>query len=53
MGCAVNGVGECEHADVGVYGSKNQLFIYKKGKLIKKVPIKNGFIEIQKLIKIN
>ncbi|MDR0739696.1 MAG: flavodoxin-dependent (E)-4-hydroxy-3-methylbut-2-enyl-diphosphate synthase [Mycoplasmataceae bacterium] len=51
MGCAVNGIGECEHADIGVYGSQNKLFVYAKGKHIKTIPIRNGFSEIKKLIK--
>jgi 4-hydroxy-3-methylbut-2-en-1-yl diphosphate synthase IspG/GcpE len=50
MGCNVNGVGECEHADIGVYGSKNQLFIYYHSKQIKTIPIKDGFNELKKLI---
>jgi 4-hydroxy-3-methylbut-2-en-1-yl diphosphate synthase IspG/GcpE len=51
MGCAVNGIGECEHANIGLYGSKNKLFFYKNGKHIKTIPISNGFSEIKKLIK--
>jgi (E)-4-hydroxy-3-methylbut-2-enyl-diphosphate synthase len=50
MGCAVNGIGECEHADIGVYGSKDKLFLYKNGKLIKTIKHENGFNEIRKLI---
>jgi (E)-4-hydroxy-3-methylbut-2-enyl-diphosphate synthase len=50
MGCSVNGIGECEHADIGVFGSKDKLFIYKQGKQIKTIPVKNGFAEIKELI---
>jgi (E)-4-hydroxy-3-methylbut-2-enyl-diphosphate synthase len=50
MGCSVNGIGECEHADVGLFGSKEKLFIYKNGKQIKIVFIKNGFNELKKII---
>ncbi|MDR1991626.1 MAG: flavodoxin-dependent (E)-4-hydroxy-3-methylbut-2-enyl-diphosphate synthase [Mycoplasmataceae bacterium] len=50
MGCAVNGIGECEHADIGIYGNKEQLFLYKKRHLLKKIPIHKGFVEIKQLI---
>ena len=38
MGCAVNGPGEAEDADYGIAGGKNEGLIFKKGKIIKKVP---------------
>jgi (E)-4-hydroxy-3-methylbut-2-enyl-diphosphate synthase len=50
MGCNVNGIGECEHADIGIYGSKSKLFIYCRGKHIKTTSIKNGFSELIKLV---
>jgi 4-hydroxy-3-methylbut-2-en-1-yl diphosphate synthase IspG/GcpE len=52
MGCAVNGIGECEHANIGVYGDKNKLFLYKNGKLIKQIKHQDGFKEIKKMIKL-
>lgn len=38
MGCAVNGPGEAREADIGVAGGKGEGLIFKKGKIIKKVP---------------
>lgn len=38
MGCAVNGPGEAREADIGVAGGIGEALIFKKGKLIKKVP---------------
>lgn len=38
MGCAVNGPGEAKEADIGVAGGKGEGLIFKKGKIIKKVP---------------
>ena len=38
MGCVVNGPGEAKNADVGVAGGKGEYAIFKKGKVIKKVP---------------
>jgi (E)-4-hydroxy-3-methylbut-2-enyl-diphosphate synthase len=38
MGCAVNGPGEAKEADIGVAGGKGEGLLFKKGKIIKKVP---------------
>ena len=38
MGCAVNGPGEAREADIGIAGGKGEGLIFKKGKIIKKVP---------------
>lgn len=38
MGCAVNGPQEASRADIGIAGGKNEGLLFKKGKLIKKVP---------------
>lgn len=38
MGCEVNGPGEAKDADIGVAGGKKCGVIFKKGKVIKKVP---------------
>jgi (E)-4-hydroxy-3-methylbut-2-enyl-diphosphate synthase len=38
MGCAVNGPGEAKEADIGIAGGKGVGLIFKKGKIIKKVP---------------
>ena len=38
MGCPVNGPGEAKEADIGVAGGQGTGIIFKKGKIIKKVP---------------
>lgn len=38
MGCSVNGPGEAKEADVGIAGGKGCGLLFKKGKLIRKVP---------------
>ena len=37
MGCCVNGPGEAKEADIGVAGGKDEGYIFKKGKIIKKI----------------
>lgn len=38
MGCPVNGPGEAREADVGIAGGKGCGLLFKKGKLVRKVP---------------
>ncbi len=38
MGCAVNGPGEAREADLGIAGGTKEGLLFKKGKIIKKVP---------------
>lgn len=38
MGCAVNGPGEAREADIGIAGGNGEGLLFKKGKIIKKVP---------------
>lgn len=38
MGCVVNGPGEAREADIGVAGGQGQGILFRKGKVIKKVP---------------
>lgn len=38
MGCVVNGPGEAKEADIGVAGGKGQGILFKKGKVVRKVP---------------
>lgn len=40
MGCAVNGPGEARDADIGIAGGVDSALLFKKGKIIKKVPEK-------------
>lgn len=38
MGCAVNGPGEAREADLGIAGGRNEAILFKKGKIIRKIP---------------
>jgi len=38
MGCIVNGPGEAREADIGIAGGRGQGILFRKGRLIKKVP---------------
>lgn len=54
MGCVVNGPGEAKEADIGIAGGKGEGLLFRKGKIIKKVPadqlVAVLFAEIDKLI---
>lgn len=41
MGCVVNGPGEAREADIGVAGGRNQGILFRKGRLIRKIPEKD------------
>ncbi len=41
MGCAVNGPGEAKEADLGIAGGKGMGLLFKKGKIIARVPEKD------------
>ena len=38
MGCVVNGPGEAREADVGIAGGKGEGLLFRKGKILRKVP---------------
>ncbi len=38
MGCVVNGPGEAKEADVGVAGGRGQGILFRRGKVVKKIP---------------
>jgi len=38
MGCVVNGPGEAKEADIGIAGGKGVGILFKKGRVVKKVP---------------
>lgn len=38
MGCVVNGPGEAREADIGIAGGKGHGVLFKKGKVVRKVP---------------
>lgn len=51
MGCIVNGPGEAKEADIGIAGGDCVGIIFKKGKIIKKVPEDKLIPELVKNIK--
>lgn len=46
MGCAVNGPGEAREADIGIAGGCGEGLIFKKGKILRKVPESRLFDEL-------
>ncbi|MBN1277932.1 MAG: flavodoxin-dependent (E)-4-hydroxy-3-methylbut-2-enyl-diphosphate synthase [Deltaproteobacteria bacterium] len=55
MGCVVNGPGEAKEADIGIAGGRGQGILFKKGKVIAKIPesdLADALIaEIKKMVK--
>lgn len=53
MGCAVNGPGEAKEADIGIAGGCGEALLFKKGKIIRKIPenqvIEELLAEIEKM----
>ena len=50
MGCEVNGPGEAKEADIGIAFGQGAGMLFKKGKIIKRVNIKNAVRELIKEI---
>ncbi len=50
MGCVVNGPGEASHADVGLAGGRGEGVLFKRGKIVAKVPEDRLVPELMKLI---
>lgn len=50
MGCAVNGPGEAREADIGIAGGSGEGLIFKKGKILRKVPEEKLLEELEKEI---
>lgn len=48
MGCAVNGVGEAKHSDIGLAGGNDEIVIFVKGEIIKKVKAESAVSEFMK-----
>ncbi len=42
MGCVVNGPGEGKHADIGIAGATDKAIIFKKGKIVRTVPMEDA-----------
>ncbi|MCK5535037.1 flavodoxin-dependent (E)-4-hydroxy-3-methylbut-2-enyl-diphosphate synthase, partial [bacterium] len=49
--CIVNGPGEAKEADIGIAGGQHFGVLFKKGKVIKKIPQKRLSKELLKEIK--
>ena len=50
MGCEVNGPGEAKEADIGIAFGKGNGVIFKEGKIIKKVDVRNAVKELLRLL---
>ena len=48
MGCAVNGPGEAREADLGIAGGDGEGLIFKKGRILRKVPEESLLNELLK-----
>ena len=46
MGCAVNGPGEAKDADIGIAGGINEVLLFKKGQVIRKIKSENVIAEL-------
>jgi (E)-4-hydroxy-3-methylbut-2-enyl-diphosphate synthase len=51
MGCVVNGMGEGEHADLGIAGTKSGGVIFRNGEIIGKHDKEHLFGEFEKILK--
>lgn len=53
MGCAVNGPGEAREADIGIAGGEKEALLFRKGKIVRKIPeeklVEELMSEIEKL----
>ena len=49
MGCVVNGPGEAREADIGMAGGKELGILFKKGEIVKKVPMNEIVDELMKM----
>lgn len=48
MGCVVNGPGEGKHADIGITGAGDKAIIFKKGKIVRTIDVKDADNEFEK-----
>lgn len=47
MGCVVNGPGEAKHADIGITGIGDKVYIFKHGEISKTVPLSEADVVFQ------
>lgn len=50
MGCAVNGPGEAKDADIGIAGGNNEVLLFRKGRIVRKIPQEQAVEELLKEI---
>lgn len=50
LGCAVNGPGEAKEADIGIAGARGEGLLFRKGKIVRKVPEEMMVEELKKEI---
>lgn len=50
LGCAVNGPGEAKEADIGIAGARGEGLLFRKGKIVRKVPEETMVEELKKEI---
>ena len=51
MGCSVNGPGEAKHADIGITGTSKYAVIFKRGTIVRRVPIAEALVAFKEEIK--
>lgn len=52
MGCVVNGPGEAREADIGIAGGNGEGILFKKGKILRKIPEDRLLEELRKEIEL-
>ncbi|WP_163653122.1 flavodoxin-dependent (E)-4-hydroxy-3-methylbut-2-enyl-diphosphate synthase [Listeria sp. PSOL-1] len=52
LGCAVNGPGEAREADIGIAGARGEGLLFRRGKIVRKVPEETMVLELKKEIDI-
>jgi (E)-4-hydroxy-3-methylbut-2-enyl-diphosphate synthase len=52
LGCAVNGPGEAREADIGIAGARGEGLLFRKGKVVRKIPEADLVSELKKEIDI-
>ncbi|SFU33669.1 flavodoxin-dependent (E)-4-hydroxy-3-methylbut-2-enyl-diphosphate synthase [Alicyclobacillus macrosporangiidus] len=50
LGCAVNGPGEAREADIGIAGARGEGLLFRKGKVVRKIPEAELVSELKKEI---
>lgn len=50
LGCAVNGPGEAREADIGIAGARGEGLLFRKGKVVRKIPEADLVSELKKEI---